>query len=72
MKWLITTKSGVKPDQLARKLSPLGCKLADEPPIPLGENEQVLKASGPRDLARKVKQDDTILAVHPDSEMDLY
>jgi hypothetical protein len=72
MKWLITTKSSVKPEQLARKLSSLGYELEDEPPIPLGENEQVLKASGPRDLARKVKQDDMILAVHPDSGMELY
>lgn len=73
MNWLITTKSDLNAEELARRLANYeDCEVEDEPPIPLGDNEQVFKVSGPRDLARKMRRDGAILAVHPSSEMELY
>lgn len=73
MKWLITTKAKIDFNQLKAKLSTYGCEnMYDEPPIPLGGEEQVIEVECPRNLPEQLKTDTEILKIHPRSDMTLY
>ncbi|MDJ0712842.1 MAG: hypothetical protein QNJ54_01310 [Prochloraceae cyanobacterium] len=73
MRWLITTKANVDLKQLTAKLSTFGCELVNDlPPIPMGDDEQVVEVEASQDLSEMLKTDEEILQLHPSSEMTLY
>jgi hypothetical protein len=72
MRWLLTVVSGVDRISLQGELGPLDVVVADLPPTPLGA-EQVFEADGPGDLpARLVGHACSVIAVHPDSDVEPY
>ncbi|MFZ0255157.1 MAG: hypothetical protein WAN46_05855 [Gammaproteobacteria bacterium] len=75
MKWLITTSASVDVATLRDKLASWGCHpSSQEPPIPLGTDEQVIEVVCPAgiDLREKTKDEAVILQINPSSEMHLY
>ena len=73
MQWLLTVPADVDLDELARRLIPLDAELSSEPPVPMGNDEQVLGATGPRDLPDRVREAGLpVSKVSPDSGMTLY
>jgi hypothetical protein len=72
MEWLVTTKARKGLSELESKLAQWGCELTGTPPIPLGDDEQVIEVSGPRDLPEKARQDPDIIKVSPNSPITLY
>ncbi|MEM7226348.1 MAG: hypothetical protein AAF495_25460 [Pseudomonadota bacterium] len=73
MKWLITTQKCDLSEGLADLLAAEGCRLdRDEPPIPLGEDEQVIEVEGPVDLPDRLAHNALILKVSPSSDLTLY
>jgi hypothetical protein len=71
MEWLITTKANANLEDLEAKCAEWGCERTALPPIPLGEDEQVIEVTGPADLPRKVQGGDPIIKVSPSSPMTL-
>lgn len=72
MRWLLTVVGGVDRTALQRELGALAVVVADLPPTALGA-EQVFEADGPGDLpARLVDHDCSVIAVHPDSDVEPY
>ena len=72
MEWLITTKADANLEELEAKLAEWGCERTGLPPIPLGDDEQVIEVSGPANLPRKVHDQDPVIKVSPSSPMELY
>ncbi len=72
MEWLITTKANANLEELEAKLAEWGSRRTGLPPIPLGDDEQVIEVSGPADLPRKAQDEDLIVKVSPSSPMTLY
>jgi hypothetical protein len=72
MEWLITFRKSVSPEEMARILDDSGCSAELDPPIPLGEDEQVVSVSGPADLPRRLKAEEAVLGVNPNSTLTLY
>jgi hypothetical protein len=72
MEWLVTFKKHVAADDIHRVLAGSGAEAEDAPPIPLGDDEQVVSARGPADLPRRLEADARVVSVHPNSEMTLY
>jgi hypothetical protein len=72
MQWLITTKADTNLEELESRLAELGCERTGSPPIPLGEEEQVIEVSGPANLLKKVRSEGLNLKVSPSSPMTLY
>ncbi len=65
-------KADVSLEELERKLVEWGCEQTVSPPIPLGDDEQVIEVSGPPDLPSRVRSEDSIIKVSPNSPMTLY
>jgi len=72
MEWLITTKASADLGELDSKLAQWDCQRTGTPPVPLGAGEQVIEASGPRDLPEKARGERAILKVSPSSRLTLY
>lgn len=72
MEWLVTAKSDTRLEELEARLARWGGKLAGRPPVPLGDDEQVIEVTGPADLPSKAQADDCIIKVSPNSPMTLY
>ena len=72
MEWLLTVKSDVSLDQIDALLAGTGYTRTDTPPIPLGDDEQVIEVSGPRGLSDIVESEDWVLRVSPNSTMTYY
>ncbi len=72
MEWLITVKADTPLEELEARLAEWGSKRTGSPPIPLGEDEQVIEVSGPANLPRKAQDEDLIVKVSPSSPMTLY
>ena len=72
MDWLITFKKSISADELERILAQSGCTAEESPPIPLGEDEQVISVTGPPDLPRRLQPEEGILKVSPNSPLTLY
>jgi hypothetical protein len=72
MQWLITTKANTNLEELESRLAEWGCERTGSPPIPLGEEEQVIEVSGPANLPEKVRREGLNLKVNPSSSMTLY
>lgn len=73
MRWLITINLDADLDELGGRLAALGIQVdSASPPIPLGENEQVIGADGPANADQKLAGDQAIIGVYPDSEYELY
>lgn len=72
MEWLVTTRANVSLEELEPKLAEWGCQRTGGPPIPLGDDEQVIEVSGPADLPSRVRSEDPIIKVSPNSPMTLY
>ena len=70
-RWLVTVDANEDPTELKRLMAERGATVDDEPPVPLGPDEQAFKAQGPDDLPDLLRQDPTIRGVYPDSEVDL-
>jgi uncharacterized cupin superfamily protein len=71
MRWLLTTKATLSLSQLDEKLAYWECT-REGMPLPLDNQEQVIMVEGPADLEMKVKKDNAIIAINPDSEMGLF
>jgi hypothetical protein len=72
MRWLLTVAPGVDRFSLQRELGPLEVVVAELPPTAVG-SEQVFEADGPGDLpARLAGHDGSVIAVHPDSDVEPY
>jgi hypothetical protein len=72
MRWLLTTRLGVERADIQRELAPLEVSVNEEAATPIGD-EQVFEAEGPRDLpARLGDRRTSVLAVHPDSQVEPY
>jgi len=67
MDWLITIRDDLKKGELKKILDRLGCELGENPPIPLGTGEEVIQATGPKDLPKRVKDIEEIIQVYPNS-----
>lgn len=72
MDWLITFKNSVDTDEIAHVLTEAGCAVDVGSPIPLGETEQVVTAEGPSNLPDRLRDDDRVLKVSPNSSLTLY
>jgi hypothetical protein len=73
VRWLLTVPAGVDSDQLAAAVVSAGGHLRDDPPIPLGDDELVIFADGPRDLPSRLAEHDVpVHKVSPDSDFELY
>lgn len=72
MEWLITLKKELDLDQIDSLLAQWGCERSETPPVPLGDGEQVIEVSGPRDLPQKVTSEKRVLKVSPNSPLTLY
>ncbi len=73
MRWLITTKINNDHQKLMAKLSKFNCYPIDEqPPIPLGDDEQVIEVEGSPNLSQILDTNDEIIEINPSSEMTLY
>jgi hypothetical protein len=72
MEWLITTKANANLEELEAKFAEWGCERTGLPPIPLGDDEQVIEVSGPANLPRKVHDEAPVIKVSPSSPMELY
>ena len=71
MKWLVTTQKDVKRPVLEQVLGSLGGSLEDADPVPFEDGTVVYAATGPRDLPKKAKAREEIVAVHPNTPLDL-
>ena len=73
MRWLITTTLDASLKAIEKRLTALDTQLDhDIPPVPLGEDEQVIAVVGPSDLSQRIANDESILGIYPDSEYELY
>jgi hypothetical protein len=73
VRWLITLPKNANLEKITQRLASLGTRLVEEePPIPLGEDEQVVSVVGPADLGERLAGDEAVLAIYPDSEYELY
>jgi hypothetical protein len=72
MDWLVTFRKHVAKDDIQRVLAGYGAEAEDAPPIPLGDDEQVVSARGPADLPRRLEADERVVSVHPNSGLTLY
>jgi hypothetical protein len=73
MRWLITVRKSTDLARLTRVIRACGGEpLQDAPPVPLGDAEIVLQASGSAELPEALKADADVIDVYPDSEMELY
>jgi hypothetical protein len=72
MEWLITLQRDVDVDEIDAMLSQWGSERNDSPPIPLGDSEQAIEVSGPRDLPQKAQADPRVVKVSPNSTLTLY
>ena len=70
-RWVITADANEDVESLRKRMTDHGATVDDEPPIPLGPAEQVLKAQGPDDLPERLKQDPGVHDVFPDSDVEL-
>ena len=73
MKWLITVQKSADLDKLAKAIRDCGGEPdPDNLPVPLGDSELVVQASGPAELPNMLKADAAVIDVYPNSEMQLY
>lgn len=73
MKWLITVKKTADLDKVMGIIRDHGgYQDHDNPPIPLGDRELVIRVDGPPDLDERLKYSPDIIDVYPDSEVQLY
>ena len=72
-RWLLTLTIEAELSQLETELESLEVHFEDPHPVPLGEHEQVVGCWGPADLPVRlqVHPHPAVLAVHPDSPMEL-
>ena len=70
-RWLITTTQSDLAE-LRRTVATHGGEVADDPPIPLGADQQVVEAEGPDDLPALLGSDPTVLKVSPDTPKHPY
>ena len=71
-KWLVTTRAHVTAEELEAALSPGATVDRSEPPIPLGEDEQVYVVLGPDDLDRRLALTADVLGISPISPVTLW
>jgi hypothetical protein len=72
MEWLVSFKRTLSPAEVQSILDRSGSMAGNSPPVPLGEDEQVVSVSGPPDLPRRLGGDDRVLKISPNSTMTLY
>jgi hypothetical protein len=73
MKWLITVRKTADLDGLTAEIRACGGEPdPGNPPTPLGEDELVVQAEGPREFPDAMKARPDVIEVYPDSEMELY
>lgn len=72
MDWLVTFTKDIPPEEMKRILAQGGCTEDLSPPIPLGENEQVVSTTGPADLPTRLRDERGVLKVSPNSSLTLY
>ncbi len=73
MDWLLTVKKQVPPDEIDALLASWGCERdAEIPPVPLGDDEQVIAVTGPRDLPQMAAHEVRVRKVSPNSPLTLY
>jgi hypothetical protein len=72
MRWLITTTSREDIGELRRRIAQRGGETNEDPPVPIGTDEQVLQADGPPDLPELLADDPAVRGVHPDSDYGTF
>jgi hypothetical protein len=73
LRWLLIIRQEVELEQLAQAIQEAGGELDTlHPPIPMGEGEWCVQASGPEGFPQAIRQVDGVIDVYPDSEMQLY
>ena len=72
MDWLVSIRKSASPEQVRDLLARAGCVAEDAPPIPLGDDEQVVSVSGPPDLPARLENDERVVKVSPNSGLTLY
>lgn len=72
MDWLVTIKRGAPAAEIERELLRSGCAAIEAPPIPSGDDEQVVAVTGPKDLPARLQGAPGIVGVHPNSALTLY
>ena len=69
----MTTKDNIDLAALDEKLAAWNSeRIADLPPVPLGDDELVFEVIGPKDLPLKASIDPSILEVYPNPDMELF
>jgi hypothetical protein len=73
MRWLLTVSTDVDLDALTRDLANLDAEMSADDPVPLGQGEQAVGATGPHDLPQRISDAGLpVMKVNPDSDMTLY
>ncbi|MEV0370617.1 hypothetical protein AB0I10_12425 [Streptomyces sp. NPDC050636] len=72
MKWLLRVPVDADLDDLATKLSVIGCTLDDLDPVPQEPDEKIVYAEGPRDLPARLSQISVSVKAYPNSEFEFY
>jgi len=73
LRWLLIIRQEVELERLARAIAEAGGELDTlHQPIPMGEGEWCVQASGPVGFPHAIRQTEGVIDVYPDSEMQLY
>jgi hypothetical protein len=73
VRWLITVPTGTDLSALSARLGSARASLRDVDPVPMGTDELVVFAEGPRDLPALLRSTGgETLTVYPDSEPEPY
>jgi hypothetical protein len=72
MRWLITTPKESDLEDLRHAIAAHGGAVGDDPPIPLGADEQVVEVDGPDDLPARLGDHPAVLKISPDTPKHPY
>ena len=73
MRWLITVLTSADLSKVEKTICKCGGELNKEnPPVPIGDSELVIQVNGPVELPDQISADVDIIAIYPDSDMELY
>jgi len=73
LRWLLIIRQETDLDLLAEKIRLAGGELDTlHPPIPMGDGEWCVQASGPEGFPHAIRKAEGVKDVYPDSEMQLY
>ena len=72
MRWLITVRKSADLNKLCGVIRDCGGEAESAEAIPLGEDELVVRASGPAELSERLEQEAEVIEVFPESEPEAY